>query len=156
MAKIIYASFGEDIIFTGEIFPESQFIGTGEIKNYRIMFKGESPLSYATIEPEENFYVPVTLWEIPADESKISLVEDKIIHHLPGNTRRKFEVEVETAKGEIIKAITFVLSDELPLEVPDTRYHAAIWECYEKFGFDTKLLKDAEQFSDRRRFFDDW
>ena len=33
--------------------PDAKLLGTGELKNFRLMFKGEPPSSYGTIEPWE-------------------------------------------------------------------------------------------------------
>ena len=56
--------------------PDSKLVGTGKIKNFRLMFKGSLSGNYATIEPEKNFEVPVLIWKISAaDEKKLDRYE---------------------------------------------------------------------------------
>ena len=44
--------------------PDAKLLGTGELKNFRLMFKGELTSSYGTIEPWDGFSVPFVLWDI--------------------------------------------------------------------------------------------
>ena len=146
--KTVYAAYGSNMDVTQMAFrcPDAKLIGTGEIKNYRLMFKGEVPYSYATIEEEENFSVPVVLWELSvADEFSLDRYEG-----CPKKYYKKV-IAVETAEGTISNVMVYVMHEEYPLNPPDTHYYAAIFDAYEKFNLDTAILKEAMSFSDRYR-----
>jgi hypothetical protein len=49
--------------------PTAKVLGTSEIKDYELLFRGSKTGSYATIEPCEGSSVPVLLWCVkPKDE----------------------------------------------------------------------------------------
>jgi hypothetical protein len=43
--------------------PGAKVVGTAELKNYRLLFKGSLTGSYLTVEPEMGCSVPVGVWE---------------------------------------------------------------------------------------------
>ena len=125
--------------------PGAKLLGTGEIKNYRLMFKGDLPLSYATIEEYDGYAVPVVLWEIDEEtEKRFDRGKGFLI-----NTYKKKYVEVETAKGAIGGVLVYAIDESYPLNSPDLHYCEKIWEAYEKFGFDTKKLAEAIEYSNK-------
>ncbi|MFR8873463.1 MAG: hypothetical protein ACLVHV_08320 [Oscillospiraceae bacterium] len=48
--------------------PGARIIGTSELKDYRLLFKGSKTGSYLTIEPEAGYTVPVAVWEVTAED----------------------------------------------------------------------------------------
>ena len=44
--------------------PDAKAVGTGVIKDYRLMFKGSKTGSYPTIEPAKGYEVPVGVWSV--------------------------------------------------------------------------------------------
>lgn len=51
-------------------------LGTVEIKDYRLLFKGSRSGSYLTIEKAEGFTVPVGVWAVTkADEARLDRYE---------------------------------------------------------------------------------
>ena len=149
--KTIYAAYGSNMSEQQMAFrcPDATIIGTGEIKNYRLMFKGNLPYSYATIEDEENCSVPVVLWELSA-------ADEMALDHYEGYPRKYYKkiFEVETADGVVKNVMAYVMDESYPLNPPDTHYYAGIFDAYEKFGLDTEILEEALKFSDRRSLFD--
>ena len=149
--KTVYAAYGSNMseVQMAVRCPTAKLIGTGEIKNYRLMFKGETPRSYATIEEEKKFFVPVVLWELtPADEVALDRYEGA-----PHKYYKKI-FEVETADGTIQNVMVYVMQEKYRLNPPDSHYYALLYEAYERFGFNTELLEEALKFSDRRALFD--
>ena len=144
--KTVYAAYGSNMDVTQMAFrcPDAKLIGTGEIKNYRLMFKGELPYSYATIEGEEDFTVPVVLWELSAaDEFSLDRYE--------GCPKKYYKKVIEVAVGKgTIQAMVYVMDEGYPLNPPDSHYYSVIYDAYEKFGLDTEILEEALKFSDRR------
>ena len=50
--------------------PGARIIGTSELKDYRLLFKGSKTGSYLTIEPEMGYTVPVAVWEVSAEDER--------------------------------------------------------------------------------------
>ena len=50
--------------------PNAKFLGTGILEGYRLMFKGEEPNAYATIEQWGGYRVPYVLWEISEENER--------------------------------------------------------------------------------------
>lgn len=122
--------------------PDSKIVGTGKIKNFRLMFKGSFSGNYATIEPEKNFEVPVLIWKISAaDEKKLDRYEG-----FP-NFYYKKEIEVETSDGKKIFGTVYIMHEERELGQPTEFYYNVLRDAYEKFNFDLKILEDALNFS---------
>lgn len=148
--KTIYAAYGSNMnpAQMATRCPAAKLIGTGEIKNYRLMFKGEMPYSYATIEEEENYSVPVVLWELSA-------ADETCLDHYEGCPRKYYKkiFEVETAEGTVKNVMAYVMQEEYPLNPPDSHYYAGIYDAYKIFQLDTEILEAALRFSDRRSFF---
>ena len=56
--------------------PQAIYVGTSEIKGYRLLFRGSLTGSYLTIEPEKNRKVPVLIWRVSdQDEEALDLYE---------------------------------------------------------------------------------
>ena len=149
--KPIYAAYGSNMSTKQMAFrcPDAKLIGTGEIKNYRLMFKGTMPYAYATIEEEEGFSVPVVLWEL-------SVADEISLDHYEGHPRKYYKkiFDVETADGVVKNVMAYVMQEKYPLNPPDSHYYAGIFDAYEHFKLDTGILEAALSFSDRRSLFD--
>ena len=121
--------------------PDAKLLGTGRLIDWRLMFKGEQPLSYATIEQWDGFSVPYVLWEISAaDEKKLDAFEGyPTFYH-------KSAVAVDFL-GESVWAMFYQKPEKEPVDAPSEHYVAALWKAYEDFGFDLRILKRARSFS---------
>ena len=121
--------------------PKSKFVGTGTLKNFRLMFKGDVPNSYGTIEPWDGFEVPFVLWDLPASD-------EKRLDRYEGYPRvyQKFTVEVEV-NGEKVTAMYYAKPETQRVNPPCDHYVAALWESYEYFDFDLKILERARDFA---------
>ena len=121
--------------------PKAKLKGTGILDGYRLMFKGELPSSYGTIEPWENFCVPFVLWEItPADEKSLDRYEDY------PRVYQKHTVEVEVG-NEKFTAMYYARPDTWCVNPPSEHYVNVLWQAYEHFGFDLGILIRARDFS---------
>ena len=45
-------------------FPDARIVGTAEIPNYQLLFKGSKTGSYLTIEPKQGCTVPAAVWSV--------------------------------------------------------------------------------------------
>ena len=52
--------------------PGARIIGTSELQDYRLLFKGSKTGSYLTVEPEKGCTVPVVVWEV-TDQDELAL-----------------------------------------------------------------------------------
>lgn len=124
--------------------PRAKIVGTGVLRDWRLMFKGDLPYSYATIERWEGYVVPVLLWDLPtADEKRLDRYEGYPKSYI------KQDVEVETSDGKKITGMVYTRPESCQLNPPDTHYYAVLYNGYETWDFDIEILKDALAFSDR-------
>ena len=72
MEKRYYIAYGSNLNIQQMRFrcPYARIIGTSEIPDYRLLFKGSQSGAYLTIEPCEGGRVPVAVWEVTADDEK--------------------------------------------------------------------------------------
>ena len=127
--------------------PRAKIIGTGTLKDWRLMFKGTEPLvtTYATIEQWQGYQVPFVLWEITRKhEMRLDSYEgvrSKCYY------KKYIDVEVD---GKKYNALVYVKDESEPVNIASQHYTAVLWEAYDKFGFDMKILDEAMGFSNER------
>ena len=51
--------------------PGARIIGTSELQDYRLLFKGSKTGSYLTVEPKKGCTVPVAVWEVTDQDELI-------------------------------------------------------------------------------------
>lgn len=139
-----YLAYGANL--NSEIFcarcPNAKFLGVDVLEGYRLMFKGEEPLAYATIEPWENFSVPYVLWEISEDDEKaLDRYEGYPKHY------QKHTVNIEFG-GEKYSAMYYAKPEEEQVGQPMTHYVEVISQAYKDYKFDEKILLLALALSD--------
>lgn len=127
----------------------AKFLGTGELEGYRLLFKGEEPLAYATIEQWEGYRVPYVLWEITlADELNLDSWEGY------PQVYRKHTAAIEFG-GQKYLAIYYAKDESQPVGQPMTHYVEVLEAAYEKFKFNRAILDEALRLSNdyyQRRF----
>ena len=121
--------------------PDAKLVGTGTLENFRLMFKGEPPRSYGTIEPWTGFEVPFVLWTISARG-------EKNLDYYEGYPRvyQKHTVTVEV-NGQKFSAMYYSKPETEPVGAPSEHYVDVLWQAYEHFGFDLAILQRAFGFS---------
>lgn len=117
--------------------PESHLIGVGLLKGYSLTFKGSSISAVATIEPNEDFEVPVVMWSISEiDEKKLDMYE--------GFPRLYVKRQIKVHAGtKTVSGFAYIMTDGKSIGLPSTGYFDIILEGYEENGIDTKPLFDA-------------
>lgn len=121
---------------------EAKFLGTGVLEGYRLLFKGEEPTAYATIEQWEGFNVPYALWEISAvDEHNL----DKEAQY----PRRYGKAEINIIfNGEEVKAMYYAQAEDERVGQPMTHYIEVLEAAYRKYKFDKAILEEALRLSE--------
>lgn len=117
--------------------PTAQPVGTAEIKDYALLFRGSKTGAYATIEPCEGSSVPVMLWKVKEkDESALDRYE--------GYPRfyEKETIDIEL-NGETVSAFVYVMTEGHFLGMPSDSYLKTIEEGYKTAGFNTTVLENA-------------
>ena len=78
MCKRYYLAYGSNLNIPQmrHRCPTAKVIGTAEIKDYELLFKGSKTGSYLTIEPKKGAKVPVAVWEVKQrDETSLDVYE---------------------------------------------------------------------------------
>lgn len=127
--------------------PTAKVYGKGELKNYRLLFKGVPNNAYATIEHFKGTKVPVLVWEVkPKDEKALDIYEGY------PNFYYKKDLKVELESGEIVTAMVYIMTnkikDRITLNLPSERYLKIVEEGYTAAGFDIRFIEEALKVSD--------
>ena len=115
--------------------PTAKPIGTTELKNFKLAFRGGNACALATIEKAKGSSVPALLWEItPQDEATL----DRWIG-VPEQYRK------ETIKvrwnGTAMDVLAYILIGHKPQNKPSAFYYSMLLEGYKAAGFDIDILK---------------
>ena len=117
--------------------PTAAIVGTGELKGYRLRFKGVDAEAVAAVETDKDATVPVLLWEItPADESALDIFE--VFPAFCNKEQVKVKVD-----GKTVTALLYIANERTPLGRPSVYHYNTILEGYEAAGFDTDILRQA-------------
>ena len=77
--------------------PDAVYVGTAELKDYQLLFKGSQSGSYLTVEPKKGSMVPVLVWRISErDEHYLDRYEGYPSFYY----KKTMEVEVQSFIGE--------------------------------------------------------
>lgn len=135
--------------------PGARIIGTSEIKDYQLLFKGSKTGSYLTIEPKEGSSVPVAAWEVTAeDEAALDRYEGFPAFYY----KKEMELPIKgikSGKVRIRNTFVYIMHEDRPLGLPSNYYLATCLQGYRSFGFDKKVLAQAYADSDRRNGYED-
>ncbi len=143
MNKILYIAYGSNLNLEqmAQRCPTAKPVGTTNLKDYQLLFRGGRGGSVATVEPMKGASVPVLVWEItPADE--------KALDHYEGFPflYRKEIVQVEL-EGKKVQAMVYIMNEGKPLKKPGCYYYSIILEGYTSAGFDVAILKKGVEDS---------
>ena len=123
--------------------PSARIIGTSEIPDYELLFKGSKTGSYLTIEPKKGSRVPVAAWEVSAeDEQALDRYEGFPTFYY----KKEMLLPIKGIRsGKIRRRDTFVynMHEDRVLGVPSNFYMQTCLSGYKSFGFDPKFLYEA-------------
>ena len=147
--KRYYLAYGSNLNMTQMRYrcPGAVPLGTAEIKDYRLLFKGSRSGSYLTIEKAEAYTVPVGVWAVTqADEARLDRYEGYPAFYY------KTELDI-TYKGLVskkarkVKAFVYIMHEDRLLGIPSFQYVSTCRQGYADFGFDEDILADAYEYS---------
>ena len=123
--------------------PSARIIGTSEIPDYELIFKGSKTGSYLTIEPKKGSWVPVAAWEVSAeDEQALDRYEGFPTFYY----KKEMLLPIKGIRsGKIRRRNTFmyIMHEDRVLGVPSNFYMQTCLSGYKSFGFDPKFLHEA-------------
>ena len=124
--------------------PDAIYIGTAEIPDYRLLFKGSQTGSYLTIEKKKGRMVPVLVWEIsPLDEKYLDRYEGCPAFYYKKEMRVSVTPFIPKAEPVELDAIVYIMHEERQLGCPSEHYYEVCAEGYRRFGFAEGILKKA-------------
>ena len=123
--------------------PEARIIGTAEIPDYQLLFKGSGTGAYLTIEPKKGAAVPVGVWSVTAaDEAALDVYEG-----FPNFYYKKEMTvavkDIQSGKTRRRKAFVYIMHEERRLGLPTQTYVNTCATGYQAFGFELDFLRDA-------------
>ena len=131
--------------------PSAKIIGTAEIKDYRLVFKGSKTGSYLTIEPKEGMRVPVGVWEVSeSDERALDRYEGFPTFYY----KKELTLEItgiRTKKTRVRRCFVYIMNEDRVLGIPTGYYMRVCLEGYHNFGFNSDALINAYHESEEER-----
>ena len=122
--------------------PQSEIVGTGEIKDYELLFKGSKTGAYLTIEKKKGSTVPVAVYRISrTDEKKLDIYEGFPNFYYKSDF--KIPVVLRNGDTKIFDAFAYIMHEERKIAKPSAIYVKVCQRGYHDFGFDTKYLAEA-------------
>jgi gamma-glutamylcyclotransferase (GGCT)/AIG2-like uncharacterized protein YtfP len=123
--------------------PGATVLGGGELRDYRLLFRGAHYGAVATVEPKKGETVPVLLWSLtPRDEAALDRYEG-------WPTLYRKETLTVDFDGEPVEVMAYVMNEGRPLGMPSENYYYTIAEGYDSAEFDIKVLDKAVRVSKR-------
>ena len=132
--------------------PNATVVGTAELNDSRLLFRGSHYTAVATIEPFDGGTVPVLVWKItPRCETALDYYEG-----FPNLYRKEtVKISLNGVKTDVMVYIMNTLSPDGKIErtfgQPGKHYYASIKEGYKSAGFDIEILRQAVIDSIRQR-----
>jgi len=142
-SETLYIAYGSNLNLPQMSFrcPTAKVVGTSEIKDYELLFRGGRKSSVATMEPLKGSSVPVLLWKLKErDLQALDRYEG-----YPSFYRK--EILPVELKGKTIPAMVYIMNDGHPFGSPSDYYLDTIMEGYQTAGFDTEFLEQAVEKS---------
>ena len=148
MKKSLYVAYGSNLNLSQMKYrcPQARLIGTGEIKDFELQFKGNPFSAFATISPCKGSSVPVGVWEItPQDEWALDRYEGYPTHY--------FKQTIPVNMGDrSIKAMVYIMDLRREFGMPSTSYYATVARGYADCGLDRNVLDEAVEKSTREYY----
>lgn len=125
--------------------PAARIIGTAEIKDYELLFKGSQTGAYLTIEPKLGLSVPVGVWSV-TDEDEAALDRYEGFPAFYYKTEMRLPIKgIKSGKTRIWDCFVYIMHEERSIGAPSPAYVRICLEGYSSFGFDEHFLKEAQR-----------
>ena len=152
MDKRYYIAYGSNLNVRQMMMrcPSARIIGTSELEDYRLMFKGSMTGSYLTVEPEEGSSVPVAVWSV-TDQDELALDRYEGFPSFYYKKELVLPIKgIKTGKVRRRRVFVYIMHEERKFGVPSYYYMRTCAEGYRYFGFDINTLIEAMAYSKAR------
>lgn len=131
--------------------PDAIYVGTGELQDMQLLFRGSQTGSYLTIEKKAGIKVPVLIWQVSdADERSLDIYEGYPKFYRKENLEITVHSLIDGKPIGSVNAFVYIMDYKRPLGIPTLRYFDVCSEGYRRFGFDPKTLEVALRQSQER------
>ena len=137
--KRLYIAYGSNLNLPqmAQRCPTARPVGTAELKNHELLFRGARRGGVATVEPREGSVVPVLVWALkPKDEAALDRYEGYPCLY----GKRMLDIE---ANGSAVSAMIYVMTPGRGAGYPSEYYLDVIAQGYKSAGFDLGILYAA-------------
>ena len=129
--------------------PQARIVGTAEIPNYELLFKGSRTGAYLTIEPKDGTNVPVAVWETTeSDEAALDRYEGFPTFYYKAEMELPI-VGIRSKRVMLRKGYVYIMHEDRKPGVPSWCYMQTCLEGYRAFGFDENVL--LKSYDDSRK-----
>ena len=145
MCKRYYLAYGSNLNIPQmrHSCPTAKIVGTAEIKDYELLFKGSKTGSYLTIEPKKGATVPVAVWEIKkADEANLDQYEGFPRFYYKKDFRVRCRY-LKSGRVRTLNTFAYIMDERRQLGVPNGYYINTCLNGYDSFGFDREYIFKA-------------
>ena len=118
--------------------PKSSPVTTGILKDWTLIYRGESSGTYATIQKQTGAFVPVALWEIHPEDEK-ALDEYEAYPSLYG----KYDITVTLEDGSETTGMVYIMTEDAVPGQPSEEYIQAIREGYADYQLDLSVFETS-------------
>ena len=149
MAKRYYIAYGSNLNIPQMRWrcPSARIIGTSEIPDFQLLFKGSQSGAYLTIEPCKGSSVPVAAWEV-SEEDELALDRYEGFPRFYYKADMKLPIKgIRSGKTRIRTVFVYIMHEDRPYGIPAKYYVEVCRAGYRAFGFDTKYLTKALRVS---------
>ena len=145
MAKRYYIAYGSNLNIPQMRWRclSARIIGTAEIPDYRLLFRGSRSGAYLTIEPYEGGSVPVAAWEVSEeDERALDRYEGFPAFYYKAEMKLPI-TGIRSKKTRVRTVFVYIMHEDRPLGITSKAYMDVCREGYRAFGFDESKLSEA-------------
>lgn len=136
---MLYVAYGSNLNLAQMSYrcPNAKIYATGFLEDWKLIFRGSTNNSHATITESSGSIVPVLVWEITRlDEKRLDIYEG-----FPQYYEKQLLV-VRTKESSVI-AMVYIMNKKYLAGLPSEFYIDTIKKGYKDNNFDLKYLYDA-------------
>ena len=127
--------------------PGATILGTANLKDWELLFRGSRTGSYLTIVEKDGGRVPVVIWEVtPDDEKALDRYEGFPRFYYKKNLRIQYK-GIRTGRRRMVDAFVYIMHEDRPIGIPSDGYIKVCLDGYDTFFFDRRILLEAEDRS---------
>ena len=149
MAKRKYIAYGSNLNVQQMKWrcPDARIMGTGELKDWRLLFKGSKTGAYLTIEKCEGYSVPFAVWEVSAsDEAALDRYEGFPSFYYKQELPLEYK-GIRTARKHKTNGFVYIMHEDRPVGMPSKHYVEVCAEGYMTFGFNYERILESLRYS---------